>query len=382
MRTAAILATAAVLSCCSNAVEPVDPGSLVITGVDGEVTLVDPASGEREVLAEPSLYQGPVQPTASRDGEVVVWTAVRADGQPVVAIHDVDGIREIEAPTFPYFYSFGPDSTTVAALGDDPDRPAVALMLVDLSADGAQIIDVGRPYYLDWHPDQLALAVHVDTDLLAVLDVGGGRQEIPVELGDFQAPAWTGDGRLLAPVRSEGATAAVGPTIQATIDELAVVDTTDGSHETVAQIDEMVMFEVSGERVAFVEGSTGLGPITVVGLDGGGKTEVSSEDVVAFEWSPSGDLLLFHSLEDDRGLVPHVWDGTEVVAYPAFVPTRVFLLEYLPFWSQYVRTITQWAPDGTAFAYADGTGDTTIWVQPLEEERSEMGTGVMVTWSP
>jgi TolB protein len=267
-------------------------------------------------------------------------------------------------------------------LGNDPGGAGVALLLIELGADDARIVEVGQPYYLDWHPRDPTLVVHVGPGDLALLDAGGERDRVAVELGDFQAPAWTGEGGVLAPVSSEGATASLGPEIQATIEELAVIDATDGSYRPVAVVDEMVMFEASGERLAYVEGDAGLGPLTVVGLDGKGRVEVADDDVVAFEWSPGGDLLLYLVLDAGAGLVPHIWDGEEVDRFAPFEPTDVFVSQYLPFWSQYVRTITQWAPDGGAFAYADGSDQPTVWIQPREGERRAMGPGAMVSWSP
>lgn len=367
-----------VLAACSAEAEPADEGRLLVTGAEGEVVEVDPVSGEREILGGAGGHSGPIQPTASPDGEVVVWTAAAEGGTAIVKVEDADGVRDIAVPTFPFFYSFDAQSSTVAALGNDPEEPEVALLLIDLNTDVARIVDAGRPYYVDWHPEDPALAVHVGADRLAILDGEGEFREIPVSLGDFQAPAWTPDGEVVAPLRMEGATVALG-TGQATIDELAVVDPADGSHRTLASLEGPVSFEVSERRVAYVEGPSG--PLNVVDLDGSGQIEVTSDEVFAFEWSPDGDRLLFHSLAEDSGLVPKVWDGDEVTDYPSYSPSEVFIVEYLPFWSQYHRTITQWAPDGSAFAYADGVADPTIWVQPLDGERREMSPGAMVTWA-
>ncbi len=372
----------AALVACSGAPDQVDRGRLVVTGADGEVELVDPDSGEREVLSDGSLHQGPVQPTTSGDGTTTVWSAVSADGRLLVGVHDGDGTRDIEVPTLPFFYAFDAASTTVAALGNDPDGQGVALMLIDLITDGAEIVEVGQPYYLDWHPDEPTLVVHVGSGDLALVGSTGERSPLPVDLGGFQAPAWTDDGRVLAPLRTEGATAAAGAEVQGTTDGLALVDPDDGSFEPVTMVDQMVMFEPAGNRVAFVEGAAGIGALEVVGLDGSGRLQVAPGEVVAFEWSPDGELLLFHVLDPDEGLVPHVWDGEEVTGYPAYLPTRVFVTEYLPFWSQYARTITQWSPDSSSFVYADGADDPTVWVQPRDGDRRSMGSGVMVTWAP
>lgn len=376
VRKATILVGVLLLVVCDAAGERPDPDQLVVTGEDGGVYLVDPDAGHREALTEESTHPGPVQPTASPDGRIVVWTAA-VDEQPVVRIDEEGNRRDVQVPTFPFFYSFDSGADTLAALGNEPDGDGVALVLVDLSRDDARIVDSGRPYYLDWHPSEPLLAVHVGFRELAILEEGDERRALPLRTGDFQAPAWTGDGRLVALHRSEGA--AASSTVQAGREELVVLDVSDGSWQTLAAAQGPVVFDVAGERVAYVEG--GVGPLRVVDLDGEGEGEVSSDVVVAFEWSPDGDLLLFHVVDEDIGLVPHIWDGEETVEYEPFEPSAVFVGEYLPFWSQYVRTITQWAPDGSAFAYADASEEPTVWIQPVDGERREAGRGVMVTWS-
>lgn len=380
MRTATSLALA-LLVACSGGGEAFDPGRLVVTGSEGEVELVDPESGERRSLAGPSLHQGPVQPTASRDGSVVVWSAITDDGSPVVTVHDGEETRVVDVPTLPFFYAFDASSTTVAALGNDPRGAGVALLFIDLTTDTAGIAEVGQPYYLDWHPEDPTLVVHVGFEDMALVSESGERMSLPVQPGDFQAPAWTDDGRVLAPLRAEGATAAAGE-VQATTDGLALVDPEDGSFQPVVVVDGMVMFDIAGDRVAFLEGDAGIGSLDVVGLDGSGRTEVAAGDVVAFEWSPDGELLLLHVVDAEAGLVPSVWDGEKATEFPAYLPTGVFLTQYLPFWSQYARTITQWSPDSSAFAYADASDEAAVWIQPLTGERRSMGPGEMVTWAP
>jgi len=78
-----------------------------------------------------------------------------------------------------------------------------------------------------------------------------------------------------------------------------------------------------------------------------------------------------------------VWEGHERFVGDTFVPSPTLLRDYLPFFDQYAQTITPWAPDGSAFAYA-GThqGGSGIWVQPLAGRRRLIGDGAFVTWTP
>ena len=55
-----------------------------------------------------------------------------------------------------------------------------------------------------------------------------------------------------------------------------------------------------------------------------------------------------------RALTPRVWDGEDTVVFPSFLPSRVWLVQYLPFWDQYSRSLTLWSPAGDAFTYLSG----------------------------
>ena len=148
------------------------------------------------------------------------------------------------------------------------------------------------------------------------------------------------------------------------------------------------LFEPSpdGQRIAYrLDAADGTqAGMFVQDLDGGAPVRVTKEDTVAFFWSPAGDQLLL--LTGDPGDPPlqwHVWRGRERFEGDPFLPSPTFLRDYLPFFDQYAQTITPWAPDGSAFAYAGlHDGRAGIWVQPLDGERRLIGGGAFVTWAP
>jgi TolB protein len=58
---------------------------------------------------------------------------------------------------------------------------------------------------------------------------------------------------------------------------------------------------------------------------------------------------------------------------------------YLPFFAQYTQSVTGWAPDSTAFAFAGGIdGVRGVWVQLLDEavRPHRVALGDFVTWGP
>jgi TolB protein len=378
------LVTLGVLGACSSTPEAADRGYLVITGANGSVETVDMTTDERVAVSAASGAPIPVQATVSADGATLVWSDVTADGAGVTRVHDKAGTRQVEIPTLPFYYAFSPDGSTLAALGNDPAGRGVALLLIDLAGNRAELVEVGQPYFIDWAPDGERLAVHVDDRDLGLVEGGGERANLDVSPGLFSAPAWTEDGRILAVLALDQITVSLAE-LQGARFTLALVDPEDASTQRIADLAEAAAFEVSGDRIAYLQADSGLGPLIVVGVDGRNPVEVAPDEVVLFEWSPDGQSLLFYTLGDESlELVPHVWDGDTVKEHPGFVPTEMFITQYLPFWAQYTRNITQWRPDSTAFAYAvDGDGDGgEIRVQPLDGELETVGDGEMVIWAP
>jgi TolB protein len=81
-----------------------------------------------------------------------------------------------------------------------------------------------------------------------------------------------------------------------------------------------------------------------------------------------------------------VWDGTGSIAFGQFLPSQTYLLDYLRYFDQYARSMTPWAPDGSAFTYAgEGkNGARGVWVQPASPNGAavRIGDGVYAAWSP
>lgn len=286
----------------------------------------------------------------------------------------------------PFYFQFSPDESHLAILGNDPGGDGVALGLVTIESGESQILDRGSPYFIDWSVGN-RFAVHVGNRLVATLEPGADPVPTSVEPGFFQAPDWIDESRFVVVTSTQGAVASAGE-VQAEISWLSTVDPTEDSIRHLVRVDGPSAFQVSptGERLAYVSGLQGgavLGELAVVELGGDQSPTVVADEVAIMEWSPDARLLLYGVVDSQRGMVPHVWDGESSAEFEAYVPTQRFAEEYLPFWSQYVRSITQWSPDGSAFAYAavdeDGAG---IWIQPLDGERSRVADGDMVIWGP
>ena len=204
-----LLALSILAACSVDGSEEIGDGRLLVTEAGGGVTLVEPAGETRTVLREPDGSPGPVQPTASPDGSRIVWSV--AGDVPRIAFWEDGSVREEPAPLLPFFYQWRPDGGSVFALGNDPAGAGVA-GLVAGDRDPA-VLAVAAPFYVDWHPREESLAVHLDSTSLGSLALDGSLTTLGLAPGPFQAPAYTPAGDLVVvtgPPDGAG-TAAVSP---------------------------------------------------------------------------------------------------------------------------------------------------------------------------
>lgn len=372
-------------------------GLLAVTGAGGEVTLVHPDGAvERELRGptgpgHPGL-QPTWAPTCLEGRHPIAWTEVRDDGTFVIAVADAGTgeVRRHPSPVAPFYYYWSPDASLLAFLGQNAFAP-LQMGVLDAPREEVEMVGEGQPFYFDWRWDSRAMITHVGDDLsmLTLRDGAWSGQEVPLTPGRFQAPAWASPDRILVvSPYSEGAVE-VGRRSAAAQGDLPgqrlIMSDPDGtSTRILAELDGPATFQPdpAGGRVAFADLT---GPLRVLDIEGGASVTVSGARVAAFQWSPAGDRLLFIEVDSEaRALAPKVWNGSDTLVFPSFFPTQVFLLQYLPFWDQYSRSLTLWAPGGDAFTYpaASPEGDR-IMVQYLDERRpAGVAEGVFASWSP
>ncbi|MDE0234922.1 MAG: hypothetical protein OXM62_07925 [bacterium] len=374
---------------------------LLVTGSDGKVTVIKPdGTLVRELRGPVGPGHPGLQPTwapVSVDGRrLVAWTELGDEGGFSVALGDVDTgeITRHPAPVAPFYYYWSPDATLLAFLGQNAFSP-LEMGVLDYRRDSVEIVATGQPFYFDWRPDSRAIVTHVGEamSLLTLTGEAWSSEDIPIRVGRFQAPAWlSGDRILIVTPDSPGSVqVSLGMTADAQDDNsspqrLILSDLEAGSVLTLAELEGAAIFEPdpTGKWVAVYDFS---GPLRVLDLAGGFETVVSEGEVAAFEWSPAGDRLLFMAVDREaRALKPRVWDGRDTLAFPAFLPSRVWVVQYLPFWDQYSRSLTLWSPTGDAFTYpgtSSRNGEDQIFIQRLDEpDPITVGNGVFASWSP
>lgn len=403
VRSPAVLLVALATAACARATSeptiarPEPPGRLVVSQADRSIFIIQPdGSGRTDLVVEQSGLVA-VQPTWSPDGERLVWTEVdhMSEVPEVSIVRSGPGDEEerTPSPVAPFYYYWNPAADQVAFLAGGPGG-TVDLGLLNGEVD---LLGEAQPFYFAWSPDGRTLLTHTDMDTVALLTSTGVTTNLENTEARFQAPQWAADGTRL--VYASGTPPATGGirigAIQAQGQEIVVTDTEGTVLHRVGPFAGVASFELNpdGRRIAHSDTldrrTFNFGPLVVTDLDSGESTTVSQESVLAYQWSPAGDLLLYLVAEtgiDHPAFRWAVWDGKNSTEYGAMVPTAVFASSYLPFWDQYSRSHTLWAPDGSAFAYSgqDDQGQPAIWVQSIGVDTAPnyVAGGDVVFWSP
>jgi len=374
-------------------VEDASPGRLLVLGTEDEIITMRPDGSDPVTLAGPDPDIERTQPTWSPDGSRVAWTERRADQETYLLLADSDGGDVIEwpSPLLAVYIAWGPDGEHLALTGNDGEGD---LLLAIAGSDGdIQVIDEGAPLYFDWAPDGTEVLARVSGRFEYLAIDGSGRETVPVT-GEFRLGAHVAESVLIGTERDVGEALALANR-QGEIERellryaapMAFVADQAGSRVA-------VMSRGSAESQALSRlGETDLPIIDaerliVVATSDGTLEEVSPARNIAWFWSPDGRELLYSTVEFIDGIERlqwHIWDGEETKSYRPFSPTGVFGRDYLAYFDQFALSISLWAPDGSAFAYAGGDSleDAGIWVQNVGGENPvRVSPGEVALWSP
>ena len=368
---------------------------LVVREADGNLAVVDPATGERVQLtddASATVVHG--QPVWSPAAAELAWVRSELDGAQAsgqVLVADTAGtVRLRVATVFPPFYMYwNPQGTKLSLLGNwmADGQPTMAMSVIDVGSSGdgtARIVDVGAPFYYDWAPDGERMLVHRNAST-----VWAGSPEQPQRITDsssaFSAPAWLPDSESIVygDLRDDVATL-----VRVDLDtrEEEVVTWYQGSHLAVYP-------DPAGGRLAVIETSdrvpvNAFGPLYLYSLAPATLEQITAMPVMAAFWSPDGKRLLFW--EGDLSGRPgdfnlRIWseDGIEEVGTAHSPPD--FLHRYLYFSDQYARSHTLWAANSRwiAFAAEGPSGQNEIRIQEVGSLASsaQVLAGDLVFWS-
>ncbi|MBE2237318.1 MAG: PD40 domain-containing protein [Caldilineaceae bacterium] len=364
---------------------------LLVSGADGNLFLVDAATGARFALTtDASPQRQYLQPVWSPDGMQIAW-ARREGRRSFLETIRFDGAdrRELDVPFLPFYLAWSPVGDRLAYLSNwlSLDQPSMALRVVEFDDDGgrARTLAEGQPFYFSWAPDGQRLLTHVGNERVELLSLDGVAESLQISGGQFPTPQWAADGERL-----------LYATADAVRQRLIVTDLQGQELTELTDYPGRISFSLSpdGARVAYVvtermARSSSLGPLYVVDVATLQTREVTANPVLAFYWSPSGERLAYLGLEfvaGQLGLRWYVWNGRTSTPFAGFLPSRAYLDHYLPFFDQYAQSHRVWSADSSAFVFA-GTltdGRSGVWVQKVVEgsEPAFIGPGVFAAWAP
>ena len=137
-----------------------------------------------------------------------------------------------------------------------------------------------------------------------------------------------------------------------------------------------------GSRLAAVTGSDGDQHLSIHDRAGTRLAERRGPAIELVQWSPDAGALLYTIRSDaGRERTPFVWLASEDedLEFDPFVPSVELESTYLPFWDQYDRALSVWAPDSSMFALADEAG---IRLLSLDGGIEQVSGSTMAVFAP
>ncbi|MDW3177934.1 MAG: hypothetical protein R8J94_11140 [Acidimicrobiia bacterium] len=356
-------------------------GSIVLRDDDGSLVVVRPDGNDRQELASgaESLLN---QPTFSRNGDRVAWTAIDTDG-PRFFVADVDGSNVVSAAvSSPAFYlSWSPDDTWIAALRPVP--ASIEFVVADPESAEVRAVATGQPFYFDWLDDDSIIAA-VGTTTLTVIDASGEVPPTPrvlaSPLGAFQTPAVVAGG-------DEGADDVVVAVLQNGFNDVVLLGA-DGSQDAIGRSSgpvattnnptegqvAVLVIDVEPPQSQVIGFQTDeppdlpSGQVSIIDLDTREVTTRDERQIVAMQWSPDGSsLAMLQAGNNTLQWLVATPDGVSMLT--PFIPSQEFATSYLPFADQYNHSSSWWSPDSRAMVLSGSIdGQTGVWVDLVDDE--------------
>ncbi|HET8985152.1 MAG TPA: hypothetical protein VFN03_05280 [Trueperaceae bacterium] len=397
---------------------PRDPAfDIAFIDPTGHVAVVDPRSVDplADVTGFGTGRQLAIFPAWSSDGNRLAAVTATPQGSRVEVIDVAKGGRPLvvldAADRGPIYLNWSPDARYLAVLSSTPDS-ALALDFIDVATEpGSEVVRTtlafGQPFYWVWsatgrsvlvHRDVLRRTAVVGISAIAEFDV---RQPLPSP-GAFQAPDISDSGRYVAYASMVGA------------ENYVVVA---GNPERGSNVEPVVRLAQRG-MVAFgwrpgheqlsVQGATSEGSFTgeleLLDVLTGVSTVLSANEVVASFWSPDGRWIAALSrrtgseevivargpdltdvqrrvLRLDLDLIEA--DTRQVVEHGPVTVSVAFASQYLPFFDQYSRSHSLWAPDSSALVLPEigPSGAPRLVILDTDGGRTYLVDGDMPAWN-
>ena len=402
---------------------PNPAGLIAYVDGDGRVAVIDPRG-----VGAPAAFGGGLEraqfPAWSSDGNRLAVIVGDIAGGRVDLIDVASGGAPVTvyrpSGRSPIYLAWSPDDRTLAVLANQAGG-GLALDLVDVAKALAAAPDAitpfaqGAPLYWSWSRTARELLVHVNVmgpgRLAGVsgLEAFDVRNPLP-DPGAFQSPALSSSERYVA-----YATLAAG--------ERRVVVTPNPERPAAGLFTRSLphlgqaalAWRPGAEQLAIqsaaVPSPHAYGPVDLLDVATGAVTRLTADPVIASWWSPDGRWLATLSpvggggdrtvqASADTGPLRRVAevvqrretllslkvidaDTLQARLLGAFVPSPLFVAQYLPFFDQYARSHRLWSPDSDALVMPalDDDGAVQLVVFGVDGEVTPLGPGDMPAWN-
>ena len=394
-------------------------GLIAYLGPDGNLYTIDGQARNKTAITQDAqsgssgekterLY---AHPTWSFDGRQLAFVSLEAGNDDFLARVLVANVltaevteifsSEIESPFYLYW---APEGERVSFLASAPGSNELFLRFAYLNGEDSQVIDTGQPYYWVFAPDGSEIYIHkggsysTNPDArLTLLSLDDNQERrIPHDPANFQAPAWSPDGKyLLAAIQERDEKS------------LALLDEQGTLLYKLAEFEATLAFSWSpdGEHIAYLpttlESQGTAGQVFVISA---GSSEILyktlDSNVIAYFWAPNSQKIAYFSTRNAQGLDSQVslrvqetiimdlkvldLNTGESRYLTSFQPTADFL-SVLPFYDQYHLSATIWSPDSTKLVYTSDNKEkgAGIWVVAVDGESQpiRIADGVHAFWS-
>lgn len=362
---------------------------IVVSTIDGAIAVHDATGAEISRIDPP---QGNVfrQPTWLDDATIVFSEVSETGDHSLTAIdaESVDVVWRSAMETPPFYFSPAPAGGIHAttSLRNDPSGAGLIAELIDHAGNASALSDES-PLYTSWSPTGESLAIHIVGRRLDIWSQDG-TETVTSGAALFQTPVWVDMGLVTLRVEDES-------------QRLTVWD--DGSFTDLANVDGPVGFVASGDLVAVQAterpdaGSIAAGLRTqaiptipggkLVVLDGSTGTlhTVSNELALLYQWSQSGESLLYATLADEPlSLEWHIWSIAETSTTDSFVLQPPWFQNLVPFFDQYAQSVQLWSSSGDYIGYpAVVDAEPVVVIEPIDGSEPTIISGATwAAWAP
>lgn len=382
-RTALLAVIAVVVMACQGSTDAASGGLLAVVDGGGDLVVLTPEGDLVRTVTELDAQAAVFQPVWSGPDHLVYVEQGAPSGELVVAGVEGEEQRRVELATAPFYVFPRPGDRDTADIVTLRNHPQGGLAAEVVHEDGSVSgLEGDFPFFFTWLAAGSVVA-HFEQVLLA--EVYPGHGAVAEGIGAFGAPGSRDDELVF--IRTSGARSMLSVLADGEARDLATVR---GPAHLVAGGDRVAVRSIASEESGVVEALAQTLPslpsdtLAVVGLDDGEVDIVTTADVVAFFWDPSGRRLLYLEVDDESQLSWHVWEEGTTTDHATFVPDPLWWANFVPFFDQYSQSMTLWSPDGGAFAFPGSVGaEAGVWVQHLgEADPTRVSSGSWVAWGP